>query len=87
MNVRILLPLIIVSALTGCQTIKEVPVKRIVERKVEVPKSLLSCSAEPVAGSVWITQRDVARYLVQLAAAGEDCRTKLAAVKRLVDAQ
>ena len=69
----------------GCTTTKTVTVTEIVERKIEVPKSLLSCDAEPVSRTVWVTQKDVARYLVKLAEAGEDCRLKLAAVKRLVD--
>lgn len=76
--------LLAVVAMSGCQTTKEIVVDKVVERKVEVPNSLLTCSAEPVAGSTWISQRDVAQYLVKLAAAGEDCRMKLAAVRRLV---
>ncbi|MCD4660807.1 MULTISPECIES: hypothetical protein [Agrobacterium] len=71
----------------GCATTKTVTVTEVVERRVEVPKSLLSCSPEPIAGTIWVTQKDVARYLVKLAEAGEDCRLKLAAVKRLVDAR
>jgi hypothetical protein len=74
-----------VCAMTGCQSApKEIVVEKIVERKFEIPNSLLTCSAEPVAGSTWIRERDVAQYLVKLAAAGEDCRTKLSAVRRLV---
>lgn len=74
--------------LTGCQSApKEIVVEKIVERKFEIQNSLLTCSAEPVAGSTWIRERDVAQYLVRLAVAGEDCRTKLAAVRRLVQSQ
>lgn len=80
-----LLLLISAAVLSGCTTTRTVPVVEVRERRVEVPKSLLTCSVEPVAGSVWVTQRDVARYLVKLAEAGEDCRLKLAAVRRLVD--
>jgi len=79
------MPLAIAIILTGCQSVpKEIVVERVVERKIEIPNSLLTCSAEPVAGSTWIRERDVAQYMVKLAAAGEDCRTKLAAVRRLV---
>ncbi|KQS84811.1 hypothetical protein [Rhizobium sp. Leaf383] len=78
--------MVAMSCLAACTTTKTVPVVEIQERRVEVPKSLLSCSSEPVAGSVWATQRDVARYLVRLAEAGEDCRVKLGAVKQLVEA-
>jgi uncharacterized protein YcfL len=77
--------LITAFLVTGCQsTPNEVLVEKVVERKVEVPSSLLTCSAEPMAGSTWMSQRDVAQYLVKLAAAGQDCRLKLAAVRRLV---
>lgn len=37
-----------------------VVVEKVVKRKVEVPKILLTCSAEPVAGSTRMPQRDVA---------------------------
>lgn len=80
--------LVAVSLLSGCQTTAQTKtVDRIVERRVEVPKSLLTCYGEPVAGSVWVSQRDVARYLVRLAEAGQDCRVKLAAVRRILEAQ
>jgi predicted secreted protein len=75
------------GTVTGCQTAKTVTVTEIVERRIEVPKTLLTCTEEPTAGTVWVTQKDVAKYLVKLAEAGEDCRLKLAAVKRLVDAR
>lgn len=74
-----------VIAMSGCTTTREVPVERIVERKVEVPANLLTCAKEPVAGTVWVSQKDVASYMVKLAAAGEDCRRKLDAVRRLVE--
>lgn len=65
-------------------TPKEVMVEKVIQRKVEVPNSLLTCSAEPVAGSTWMSQRDVALYLVKLASAGQGCRLKLAAARQLV---
>jgi len=80
----IIISVIASIALSACTTTKTVPVVEVRERRVEVPKSLLTCSSEPVAGSLWVTQRDIARYLVKLAEAGEDCRLKLAAVRRLV---
>ncbi|MBP2235351.1 hypothetical protein J2Z31_001843 [Sinorhizobium kostiense] len=83
LNAAFLVSLLLLLA--GCATTKAIPVKEIVERRVEVPKSLLTCADEPVAGTVWITQKDVGRYMVKLADAGEDCRLKLAAVKRLID--
>lgn len=82
------IPFAVAISLSGCQSVpKEILVERVVERKIEIPNSLLTCSPEPVAGSTWIRERDVALYLVKLAAAGEDCRTKLAAVKRLMQSQ
>lgn len=84
-NAWVLVAMLVAFVLTGCQSTKEIVVEKVVERKVEIPNSLLTCSAEPVAGTTWIRERDVAQYLVRLAAAGEDCRTKLAAVGRIVE--
>lgn len=82
----VLMAMLIGFVLTGCGSVpKEIVVEKVVERKIEIPNSLLTCSSEPVAGSVWIRERDVAQYLVKLAAAGEDCRTKLMAVRRIVE--
>ncbi len=83
-----LIAMLCALVLTGCQSAqKDIIVEKIVERKIEIPNSLLTCSPEPVAGSTWVRERDVAQYLVKLAAAGEDCRTKLAAVRRLILSQ
>jgi len=51
-----------------------------------VPPSLLECEPQPVspAGNPKATDRDAALYVVDLAAAGEDCRSKLASVRRIV---
>ncbi|CAN7328722.1 hypothetical protein [Neorhizobium tomejilense] len=76
---------LVLSMLTSCTTTPPKTVVQVVERKVEVPRSLLTCTDEPVAGSIWLKERDVARYLVKLAEAGQDCRVKLAAVRRLVE--
>lgn len=84
LSTSVFVAILIAINLTGCQSApKEIVVEKIVERKIEVPNSLLTCSAEPVAGSTWVREREVAQYLVKLAAAGEDCRTKLAAIRRL----
>lgn len=81
--------LVVLSLLTGCQTprTRDVVVPRIEERRIEIPDSLLSCMPEPIASRGWATQRDVALFMVRLAEAGEDCRTKLAAVRRLIESQ
>ncbi len=51
-----------------------------------VPANLLTCADEPAdpADKPGLTQRDVARYIVVLRAAGADCRAKLGEVKGLV---
>lgn len=49
-----------------------------------VPAQLLTCEAQPAAPRGDIRQRDVALYVVDLAEAGADCRTKLGSVRRLL---
>lgn len=44
-------PFALAIILSGCQSVpKEILVEKVVERKIEIPNSLLTCSAEPVAG-------------------------------------
>lgn len=82
---RFTILILVVLALAACSTAKTPePVAKIVERKIEVPPSLLTCLPEPKATQVWRTQRDVALYLISLAEAGEDCRTRLDAVARIL---
>lgn len=78
---------IIGMLLAGCAASRPEPVVEVVERKVEVPASLLTCMSEPKAKEVWKRQRDVALYLVRLAEAGEDCRAKLFVVRSLLEGQ
>lgn len=59
-------------ALAGCTTTRST-----------IPGQLLTCAAQPTAPDAG-TQRDVALYVVDLAAAGDDCRTKLGAVRNIV---
>ncbi len=73
------------TVIIGCQTTKPQIVTKVVERKVEVPKSLLTCSPEPTAGTAWISQKDVARYLNRVAEAGNDCRVKLRSVRNIIE--
>lgn len=51
-----------------------------------VPPSLLTCAPAPVAPDLNVPRWDqvLADYLLDLAAAGDDCRTKLGAVGKLV---
>lgn len=71
----------------GCQTTQPQVVEKVVERRVEVPPSLLECMSEPQAREVWTTQRDVGLFMERLALAGQDCRTRLAKVKKLLATQ
>lgn len=70
----LLIPLALVVAvvLTACGT-----------TSATVPKQLLTCTPQPPAPSAG-SQRDVGLYVVDLAAAGADCRSKLGAVRGLL---
>lgn len=82
-----LLPLFCCTLLLVCAPrVQEriVPVVK-VERPV-VPSALLACRTDPEP-PIPESQRDVARYLVQLWQAGEDCRAKLDAVNQYLAAE
>lgn len=71
----------LILALSACTTTPQAPLT--IEK--EVPPSLLVCAPSPSPPvEDGITQRDVARFLLDLAEAGEDCRSKLGSVKRLL---
>jgi hypothetical protein len=59
-------------------------ITRIQVERPAIPASILQCAAEPPVPAGEVTQADVAEFLVDLAAAGDDCRRRLAAVRRLV---
>lgn len=73
--------------LSGCQTTEPRIVTKVVERRIEIPPQLLKCLPEPVAKETWKLSSDAALFMNRLADAGQDCRSKLAAVRRLLDAQ
>lgn len=86
--IRILALFLVAMSLCGCAsvpaTVASPPV--IVERqhlKNRVPASMLSCVPEPNGSSV-STSRESASYIVDLRAAGRDCRNKLNAVGELI---
>lgn len=79
--------LMVLAVLTGCQTTQPKTIIEVQVQKVEVPRSLLTCSGEPVYGSVTVSVKDLMKFADQLAKAGADCRSKLDAVKRIVEAQ
>lgn len=49
-----------------------------------VPDALLTCAAEPQPPTDTSNSRKVAIYIVDLHDAGEDCRSKLGAVKKVL---
>ena len=57
------------------------PPERVV---VSPPAELLSCRAAPIGPAGEYSQADVARFVLRLDAAGQDCREKLEAVRRYV---
>jgi hypothetical protein len=69
------------SVLTGCTTTETV----VVPLAEQLPASLLTCRDRPVPGRT-DRQSDVARYIVDLDLAGADCRSKLAGVRDVVEA-
>lgn len=86
---------LVALALAGCQTTQPKVVERVVEVKPEVPKSLLSCAPEPKLTEALIEAlrnraddgRDVTMFINALAEAGADCRTRLGAVRRILQAK
>lgn len=65
--------------LTACDTLTEVRVVR-----QEIPASLLRCRPRPVV-PVLSTDADLALWIEDEISAGEDCRSRLARVRELVE--
>lgn len=66
--------IIVGGTLSGCSTTATV-----------VPSSLLACEPQPIAPTApGTTERQVGHYIVDLAAAGDDCRTKLGSVREIL---
>lgn len=80
--------LFVLAMLTGCASMRpqKVLVPVVQNQRVLVPESLLTCAGEPVPG-VWASQKEVARYIIELQAAGGDCRAKVRAIKRILEGQ
>ncbi|MBY5684810.1 hypothetical protein HFO32_22060 [Rhizobium leguminosarum] len=79
--------IMVIAILSGCQTTEPRVITQVRVQKIEVPKSLLTCSAEPVYGSVTVSVKDLMKFADQLARAGADCRSKLDSVRRIVEAR
>lgn len=73
--------------LAGCQTPEPKVITQVQLQKIEVPRSLLTCPLEPVYGSITVTVNDLMKFSDQLAKAGADCRSKLDAIRRIVEEQ
>jgi hypothetical protein len=59
------------------------PVMRIITVSPQIPETLLHCAAAPDV-PVTTSQAVVARYIVSLWEAGEDCRAHVAAIDRAI---
>lgn len=71
---RAVLTPILALMLTGCTHTATV-----------VPGYLLQCEPQPIAPTAaGTTERQVGHYIVDLAAAGDDCRTKLGSVREIL---
>lgn len=70
----VLVPLLCGLCLTGCARARMTASPRL-----PIPPSLLQCQAQPVPADLK-TDTDLADWVLDLAAAGQDCRTRLRAV-------
>ena len=68
-------------AIAGCTTTTILPPPPLADR---IPGQLLECRDRPAVGDL-SRQSDVARWVVELDSAGDDCRRKITAIKSLVD--
>ncbi len=70
--------LLCVLGLTGCGPGPAVLVRQ------DVPPALLTCQPAPEPPQPPFTDADLALWIVDLATAGDDCRSRLASVRGLV---
>lgn len=69
--------LILALLLTGCA-----------HKPTIVPGYLLNCDPQPVAPTAaGTTENQVGHFIVDLAVAGDDCRTKLGSVRQILSPQ
>lgn len=59
------------------------PLTEVRVERIEIPAVLLTCAPTPAVPPKPRTQGDVARYLVELWEAGEDCRARVEAIREL----
>ncbi|HCJ74646.1 hypothetical protein [Agrobacterium pusense] len=83
----------VISMLAACQTTEPKVITQVQVHRIEMPKNLLTCSPEPKLQDVKqdrdykLSGKVVFRFADKLPLAGEDCRGKLFAVKRIVEGQ
>lgn len=68
--------------LTGCGSS---PPRLAEPPRLTVPASLLSCAPQPELPATGTDDAVLARWILDLAAAGDDCRTRLDAVAKVVN--
>ncbi|MCC4298453.1 hypothetical protein [Aurantimonas coralicida] len=68
-------------AIAGCTTTTILPPPPLADR---IPSQLLECRDRPTVGDL-ARQSDVARWVVELDSAGEDCRRKNKAIAGIVE--
>ncbi len=71
--------LLFAAWLTGCAP--QPPITQIEYVTQAIPTSMLQCLPEPVVPPEPVTDRDIARWIVALRDAGDDCRGALQAVR------
>ena len=59
------------------------PLTEVRIERIEIPAVLLTCAPTPAPPPKPRTQGDVARYIVDLWEAGEDCRARVEAIREL----
>ena len=67
------------ASLTACAS--PTPLTEIRVERVEIPAPLLRCAEEPPVPSSGGTWAEFFGYVIDLRAAGEDCRAKLGAIR------
>jgi hypothetical protein len=82
---RALLPLFLLAGCAGSPPVDVsiAPIDRPLLR-YRIPKSALACLPEPLGAKV-VTARDAADLIIDTRAAGRDCRSKLSAVRSIIE--
>ena len=82
---RALLPLFLLAGCAGSPPVDVsiAPIDRPLLR-YRIPMSALACLPEPLGAKV-VTARDAADLIIDTRAAGRDCRSKLSAVRSIIE--